>query len=59
MADLIKANAIALQSDQARSAFKGSINTAVTQNATSKLVKANFGNLAKLFLADQLQGSAV
>jgi hypothetical protein len=49
MAEVIKANAVTLESDQAKSAFKGSITTAVTQNATSDLVKANFGNLAKLF----------
>jgi hypothetical protein len=49
MAEVIKVNAVALQSDQAKSTFKESVNTAVTQNASSNLVKANFANLAKLF----------
>ncbi|MGC2577729.1 MAG: hypothetical protein WA376_09120 [Terrimicrobiaceae bacterium] len=49
MANVIKTNAVMLQSDKARAAFQKGLKPAMDQHAESASVMSNFGQFAKMF----------
>jgi hypothetical protein len=49
MANVIKTNAVMLQSDKARAAFQKGLKAAMDQHAESASVMSNFGQFAKMF----------
>ena len=49
MANVIKSNAVVLQSEKARAVFQRSLKEAMDQNTNSASVMSNFGQFAKMF----------
>ena len=49
MANVIKSNAVVLQSEKARAVFQKSLKEAMDQNTNSASVMSNFGQFAKMF----------
>ena len=49
MANVIKTNAVLLESDKARAAFQKGLKAAMDQHAESASVMSNFGQFAKMF----------